>query len=95
MSGHTPGTLTEPLYPTGCSWFGYETETQCLHGIWTHKLESFLDFLVANRFNAIRVPFTAELALDLDAAQPAQFAINFTENGILKVIPELKGCAKI
>lgn len=71
--------------PAGCSWFGYETETQCLHGIWSHKLESFLDFLVANRFNAIRVPFTAELALDLDAALPAQSAINFTENGILEV----------
>jgi len=47
-----------------------------------------LEFLVANRFNAVRVPFTAELALDLDAAQPAQSAINFTENGILEVNPE-------
>ncbi len=38
--------LFDSIQRTGCSWFGYETETQCLHGIWSHKMEAFLDFLL-------------------------------------------------
>lgn len=50
----------------GANWFGFETEVYGLHGLWSVSLESVLDFLQANGFNALRVPFSAEVALGLD-----------------------------
>jgi hypothetical protein len=54
-----------------------------LHGLWARKLSSFLDFLAANKFNALRIPFSTELALHMDE----KFAtnINFAENPDLQV----------
>ena len=73
------------FFHAACSWFGCETDTKCVHGLWSHSLESFLDFLVAHQFNAIRLPFTAELALDLDGKGNFPTGINFWENKALEV----------
>ena len=48
-------------------------------------MEKFLDFIANNGFNAIRIPFAAELAFELDHAKPVATAINFTENKKLQV----------
>jgi endoglucanase len=50
----------------GTNFFGLETETYCLHGLWSVSLASILDFVQANGFNALRIPFSAEIALGLD-----------------------------
>jgi endoglucanase len=50
----------------GVNWFGLETEVYCLHGLWSVSMKSVLDFIEKNKFNLIRVPFSAELALGLD-----------------------------
>lgn len=50
----------------GVNWFGLETEIHCLHGLWSVSMKSILDFIERNKFNLIRVPFSAELALGLD-----------------------------
>ena len=69
----------------GCNWFGYEGDIKILHGLWSYKLEKFLDFIANNGFNAIRIPFAAELAFDLDHEKPTATAINFWENKKLEV----------
>jgi endoglucanase len=62
----------------GVNWFGIETETFDLHGLWQVSFDSILDFLAKNNFNAIRVPFSAEVALDLDGKKCT--SINTTAN---------------
>lgn len=51
----------------GVNWFGLETEVYCLHGLWSVSMKSLLDFIQQNGFNAIRVPFSTEVALGLDS----------------------------
>jgi endoglucanase len=53
----------------GVNWFGLETHNFALHGLWAVNMEETLDF-VAQHFNAIRMPFSCELALDLDGKRP-------------------------
>ena len=66
----------------GCNWFGFETETHSPHGLWQVSLESLLDLLQKYKFNALRVPFSAELALGLDTIKPT--AINYSVNPSLQ-----------
>lgn len=53
----------------GANWSGLETPDCALHGLWSVSMESILDFLAANKFNAVRVPFSCEVALGLDVMQ--------------------------
>jgi endoglucanase len=39
----------------GTSWFGFETSSQVVHGLWSVSYTSLLDFMASNGFNAIRV----------------------------------------
>lgn len=50
----------------GVNWFGIETDVFAFHGLWSVSMKSILDFLQKNNFNAIRVPFSTEVALGLD-----------------------------
>ena len=60
-----------------------ETSTFCVHGLWQRPLRAFVDFLAGERFNALRIPVSAELALSLDAIQPN--GISFDANPHLQV----------
>jgi endoglucanase len=62
----------------GANWFGLETEVYCLHGLWSVSMKSILDFIQQNGFNAVRVPFSAEVALGLDKLKCK--SINTTAN---------------
>lgn len=62
----------------GVNWFGFETETYDLHGLWKVSMSSILDFLTKNKFNAVRVPFSTEIALALDKTKCT--SINTTAN---------------
>lgn len=53
--------------------FGFETTDNCVHGLWSglHKtMTDFLDVLVAEGFNGLRIPFSVKLALNLDTTFP-------------------------
>ena len=50
----------------GANFFGFETPTYVLHGLWSVSLASLLDFVKENSFNALRIPFSAELAMDME-----------------------------
>ncbi|KAF8072699.1 Endoglucanase [Scenedesmus sp. PABB004] len=66
----------------GVNFFGLETADFALHGLWCANLMTLLDFVAAH-FNAVRLPFSAELALNMDARRPGN--IDYAAN------PELKG----
>jgi endoglucanase len=66
----------------GVNYFGLETETMCPHGLWSVSLDDVLDLIDEWGFNAVRVPFSLDLALDL-SQMPA--SINYAAN------PDLQG----
>eukprot|EP01113_Clastostelium_recurvatum_P048762 TRINITY_DN8946_c0_g1_i1.p1 TRINITY_DN8946_c0_g1~~TRINITY_DN8946_c0_g1_i1.p1 ORF type:complete len:381 (+),score=94.17 TRINITY_DN8946_c0_g1_i1:41-1183(+) len=49
------------FYMKGINWFGFETETNNLHGLWSVTMASLLDFTQRNGFNFLRIPFHLEL----------------------------------
>ena len=50
----------------GTNWFGYETDCKIVNGLWVHPMTWYLDFMKTNNFNAIRIPFSYELAMNLE-----------------------------
>eukprot|EP01084_Bolivina_argentea_P232315 391575_1 len=44
----------------GLSWFGFETSNYNLYGLDKHSLDWYLDWIVNNDFNAIRLPFSQD-----------------------------------
>jgi endoglucanase len=64
----------------GVSWFGFETVALAPHGLWAASMDSLLDFCATAGFNALRLPFSAELALALDARSPPPQYINASVN---------------
>lgn len=59
-------TTTEPLALRGINWFGFESNQYCPHGLWAASMDSLLDTLETNGFNAVRFTFSADFALGLD-----------------------------
>ncbi|CAL6099266.1 Conserved_hypothetical protein [Hexamita inflata] len=53
----------------GYNYFGFNTQSAVVHGLWDINLESILDWTKTQGFNAIRVPFTADLALNLETTK--------------------------
>ncbi|KAG5178728.1 putative endogluconase [Tribonema minus] len=55
----------QPFRVRGANWFGFETTASVVHGLWgLTTMDKVMDFLVANKFNALRIPFSLALALD-------------------------------
>ena len=50
--------------PTGASWFGMEDSGYTPHGLDKVSAHDLLGFLKDNNFNAIRLPFSLEFALN-------------------------------
>lgn len=46
---------------TAVSWFGFESETNSPHGLWTRNYRDMMDDIVAAGFNTIRLPFNNEM----------------------------------
>lgn len=62
----------------GVNWFGFETNIYALHGLWQVSFALLLSFVSKNNFNALRIPISTELALNLDGIM-AQ-SINIGQN---------------
>jgi endoglucanase len=67
----------KPFTVRGVNWFGTETETLCLHGLWSVSMDSVLDFIVSSGFNAVRLPFSLPFALN-PTKMPS--SINYASN---------------
>ncbi len=62
----------------GINYFGFETDISCPHGLWSVSLESLLDFIKVNNFNATRVPISLAAVLNMENLVPK--GINTTAN---------------
>jgi endoglucanase len=67
----------KPVTIRGVNYFGFETETLCPHGLWNVSLDSVLDFVKSSGFNALRVPFSLDFALNMKAMPTS---INYAAN---------------
>ena len=47
----------------GVNWFVFETSLYVVHGLWAQTIDYFLDFLVTNKFNAVRLPLLVDVVL--------------------------------
>ncbi|GAB0491820.1 hypothetical protein MMPV_003075 [Pyropia vietnamensis] len=63
----------KPFTFVGVNWFGFETDTALVHGLWTDQsMDSLLDKVASLGYNSLRVP----LALDNFLANPVVTAYN-------------------
>ncbi len=58
------------------SWFGMETDLQAPHGLWARNWQEMLEQIRDTGFNAIRLPFSAELVLDGGTPSGIDFGLN-------------------
>ncbi len=52
------------VFLTGLNWFGYNTGTNCLDGLWASDLITSVQAIADKGFNLIRVPISCELILN-------------------------------
>ena len=50
-----------PVRLTGIAWFGFETQNQVYHGLWSVKMEDVLDTVADRGFNLLRIPLCVQL----------------------------------
>lgn len=53
----------DPVWLTGCNWFGYNTGTNLFDGVWNCNLKEALASIADHGFNLLRVPMSSELLL--------------------------------
>jgi endoglucanase len=56
---HDAGGL--PVRLTGIAWFGFETQNQVYHGLWSVRMEDVLDQMADLGFNVLRIPLSIQL----------------------------------
>lgn len=69
----------------GVNWFGFETETRVVHGLWARSLTDMLDQMKSLGFNAVRVPFCPAV---INGA--ATSSIDFSKNPNLQGLTSLQ-----
>lgn len=52
-----------PVWLTGVNWFGFNTGTNALDGLWSVNLEESLTAIANRGFNTLRIPISTELLL--------------------------------
>ncbi len=72
-----------PVWLTGCNWFGYNTGTNTFDGLWACDLNSSLAAIADHGFNLLRVPISAELILQWKAGKAPSANFNNATNSYL------------
>ena len=52
-----------PVWLTGCNWFGYNVGSQVFDGVWSQNMHEMLTQIADHGFNLLRVPMSTELLL--------------------------------
>ncbi|MGD9364987.1 MAG: cellulase family glycosylhydrolase [Desulfobacteraceae bacterium] len=76
---------------TGIAWFGFETQNQVYHGLWSVKMEDVLDTVADLGFNVLRVPLCVELVNQWrngDGGAPN--SVNYSANPALEGMTSLQ-----
>lgn len=69
----------------GVNWYGMETQDSALQGLDVRTMDELFGFLKANKFNALRLPFSLKFALDYDSPVPGSEAFKDVElHGLTK-----------
>ncbi len=76
-----------PVWITGCNWFGFNVGSQVFDGVWSRNMHEMLTEIADHGFNFLRVPMSTQLLLqwkngDPDPATPK---VNEWENPELTV----------
>jgi endoglucanase len=50
-----------PVRLSGVAWFGFETQNQVYHGLWSVRMEQVLDQVADLGFNVLRIPLSVQL----------------------------------
>lgn len=53
--------------------YGFETAVKAFHGLDQRSMDEYFEFMQANKFNALRVPFSLKFALNFDEAVRGTF----------------------
>lgn len=77
----------------GFNWYGFETKSSCIEGLWENPIDFYLDTMHNEHFNMIRVPIHAKMILN-ENIRPSSYelvkkeplAINKTSIQILDLV---------
>ena len=58
----TDATARTPLIIKGANWMGFQKDG-CPSELWKHSLDDYIAFLTVHRFNAVRLPLSADIRL--------------------------------
>lgn len=68
--------LGNPVQLAGVNWFGMESQTYAVHGLWARNYQSQMDQMVELGFNTIRLPFSSEMLHTGNPPNGINFALN-------------------
>ncbi len=59
-----------PVWLTGCNWFGYNVGSQVFDGVWSQNMHDMLNQIADHGFNLLRVPMSTEILLQWKNQEP-------------------------
>jgi len=69
-----------PVWLTGCNWFGFNVGSQVFDGVWSQNMHSMLTQIADHGFNLLRVPMSTEILLQWKNGDPDPAPHEKTEN---------------
>lgn len=62
--------------------YGFETAVKAFHGLDQRSMDEYFEFMQANKFNALRVPFSLKFALNFDEAVRGHSVQSYSSSGL-------------
>ena len=59
-----------PVWMTGCNWFGYNVGSQVFDGVWSRNMHECLNEIADHGFNLLRVPMSTQIILQWKNNEP-------------------------
>lgn len=59
-----------PVWLTGCNWFGYNVGSQVFDGVWSQNMHEMINQIADHGFNLLRVPMSTEILLQWKNGDP-------------------------
>ncbi|MBP3762055.1 MAG: cellulase family glycosylhydrolase [Ruminococcus sp.] len=59
-----------PVWLTGCNWFGYNVGSQVFDGVWSVNMHDCLNLIADHGFNLLRVPMSTQILLQWKNNEP-------------------------
>ncbi len=64
-----------PVWLTGCNWFGYNVTTPCFDGVWSLNMHDALNQIADHGFNLLRVPMSTQILLQWKYNEPDPYMV--------------------